>query len=299
MRHGRPDLVALDLLVRTAESGSLARAARALGMAQPNASRTLAKLERDLGLTLVERSPAGSTVTTEGGLVVEWAQEALAAADRVVVGARSLSARRDVHLTVAASLTIAEYLAPGWLSRLRRTHPDHRLTMVVGNSERVLELVVSDAVAVGFVECPTVPRSLASTTVARDDLVVVVHAGHRWARRRAGIDAAELVSADLVLRERGSGTRQTLVRALAACGVDLGQSHLELASTAAVKAAVRVGDAPAVLSRLAVSTELAEGTFVEVEVRNLDLQRRLRAVWRRSARPDGAAAELLRQTREG
>jgi DNA-binding transcriptional LysR family regulator len=300
MSRERPDLDALELLVRTAETGSLSRAARSVGVAQPNASRAIARLERELDLALIVRSPGGSTLTVEGGLVVEWAREALAAMERVVVGSRSLAAGREAHLTVAASLTIAEYLAPAWLSRLRHSHPDHRLTLVVGNSERVLDLVLSDAVALGFVECPSVPRSLSSTVVARDELLVVVHARHRWARRRGtGIDAAELVASDLVLREAGSGTRQTLVRALSRCGADLAQTHMELASTAAVKAAAMAGDAPAVLSRLAVSAELAEGTFVEIPVRGLDLSRRLRAVWRPSSRPTGAAADLLRQTREG
>ena len=156
------------------------------------------------------------------------------------------------------------------------------------------------AVALGFVECPSIPRFLASTTVGSDELVVVVRGRHRWAGRRGlQIDATELVATDLVLRELGSGTRQTLVRALSRCGVNLGQSHLELASTAAVKAAVLAGDAPAVLSRLAVSEELANGTFVEIGVRGLDLRRRLRAVWRPGSRPTGAAADLLRQTRDG
>src|SRR5262245_60320824 len=116
----RPDLTALDLLVRVAESGSLGGAARALGMAQPNASRALSRLERQLGLTLLVRTPGGSHLTTEGEVVVAWAREAVAAVDRVAIGARSLAEQRAAHLTVAASLTVAEYLAPRWLARFRR-----------------------------------------------------------------------------------------------------------------------------------------------------------------------------------
>jgi DNA-binding transcriptional LysR family regulator len=59
----RPDLTALEILVLVAETGSLGAAARRVGMAQPNASRALARLERQLGLTLVVRTPAGSRVT--------------------------------------------------------------------------------------------------------------------------------------------------------------------------------------------------------------------------------------------
>jgi len=292
----RPDLAALDLLVRVAESGSLGAAARGVGMAQPNASRALSRLERQLGLTLLVRTPAGSRLTTEGEVVVAWAREALIAVDRISMGARSLAEQRAAHLTVAASLTVAEYLAPRWLARFRRTHPDLNVSLEVGNSVEVVDRVQRGEVALGFVESPSVPRSLSSTTVARDTLVVVVGPEHPWARRRTPLSPGDLVAGDLVLREAGSGTRETLVRALDRAGLALGPSRLELASTAAVKAAA--GESAAVLSELAVTTELATGQLVAIQVDDLDLTRALRAVWRPDRRPAGPAAELLRLAKD-
>lgn len=293
----RPDLTALDLLVRVAESGSLGAAARAIGMAQPNASRALSRLERQLDLTLLVRTPGGSTLTTEGEVVVAWAREALAGVDRVSIGAHSLAEARAAHLSVAASLTVAEYLAPRWLARFRRTHSDLRVSLQVGNSHEVIARVIAGAVPLGFVESPTVPRTVASTTVARDSLVVVVASDHAWARRRTPVTGVELVDSGLVLREEGSGTRETLVRALAREGLELGPSRLELASTAAVKAAAAEGAAPAVLSELAVETEVATGQLVVVPLESLDLSRTLRAVWLPARRPTGPAADLVRLAR--
>ena len=293
----RPDLVALDLLVRVAETGSLGAAARAVEMAQPNASRALSRLERHLGLTLLVRTPGGSRLTTEGEVVVAWARDALAGVDRVTLGARSLAEAQAAHLSVAASLTVAEYLAPRWLARFRRTSPGLHVSLQVGNSGQVVDLVRSGRVPVGFVESPTVPRSVSTTTVAQDALVVVVDPSHPWAQRRSPVGPEELVAGELVLREAGSGTRDTLVRALARAGLELGPSRLELASTAAVKAAAAEGEAPAVLSELAVTAEVATGQLVVVPVTGLDLGRALRAVWLPSRRPTGAAAELLRIAR--
>ena len=293
----RPDLTALEILVGVAETGSLGAAARGLGMAQPNASRALARLERQLGLTLVVRTPGGSRLTTEGEVVVAWAREALTAMDRVVLGARSLAAERAAQLRVAASLTVAEYLAPRWLARFRATRPDLHVRLAVGNSGEVLDLVRAGRVAVGFVETPVLPRTVASTTVARDALVVVVAPAHPWARRRTPVTPEDLVAGDRVLREAGSGTRETLVRALERAGLELSGPRLELASTAAVKAAAAEGTAPAVLSELAVQAELATGQLVAVPVDGLDLGRALRAVWLPERRPEGAAAELVRTAR--
>jgi DNA-binding transcriptional LysR family regulator len=290
---GRPDLTALDLLVRVAESESLGAASREIGMAQPNASRAIARLERQLGIVLLTRGPTGSHLTTEGVVVVEWAREALAGVDRVVWGARSLAAQRRPHLSVAASLTVAEYLAPEWLSRFRQARSDLRVSLAVGNSEQVLSQVTSGRVSVGFVESPTVPRSVSSTAVARDTLVVVVGPTHPWAGRRRPLGPAELAASDLVVREAGSGTRQTLTRAFSKAGIEPGESHLELASTAAVKAAAATGDAPAVLSVLAVASELRSGALLEVPVAGLDLSRSLRAVWPAGTRLAGAAYDLV------
>jgi len=293
----RPDLTALDLLVRVAETGSLGAAARGAGMAQPNASRSLSRLERQLGLTLLVRTPGGSRLTTEGEVVVAWARDALAGIDRVTIGARSLAEARAAHLTIAASLTVAEYLAPAWLARFRHSHPDLRVSLEVGNSVEVLARVTSGEVPVGFVESPGVPRTVSSTTVARDALVVVVAPDHPWARRRTPVTPAELVAGDLILREAGSGTRDTLARALALAGHDLGRSRLELASTAAMKAAASAGTAPAVLSELAVAAEVVTGQLVVVPVAGLDLTRALRAVWLAERRPTGPAADLVRVAR--
>ncbi|WP_426005890.1 LysR family transcriptional regulator [Paenarthrobacter sp. NyZ202] len=295
----RPDLTALEILVLVAETGSVGAAARRVGMAQPNASRALARLERQLGLTLVVRTPAGSRVTNEGEVVTAWAREALGAMDRMILGARSLAEERAAHLTVAASLTIAEYLAPRWLARFRRTHTDLHVSLAVGNSGEVLEQVAAGKVPLGFVETPVLPRTVASTTVARDELVVVVGTTHPWARRRVPVQPDELIASDLALREVGSGTRDTLVRALERSGAPLHEARMELASTVAVKAAAIEGAAVAVLSELAVTAELATGQLIAVPVQGLDLTRSLRAVWLPARRPEGSAAELIRIAKAG
>ena len=289
----RPDLRSLELLVALAEAGSLSGAGRVMGMAQPNVSRALSRLERQLSVQLVTRSPSGSSLTPEGVVVLEWARAALDAVDRVAIGAKSLAVQQETSLRVAASLTVAEYLAPSWLARLRRARPDVRVSLAVSNSDLVLEQVISGEVDLGFVEAPTVPRTVSSRVVARDELVVVVGPAHPWASRLDPVGPTELATTDLVMRESGSGTRQTLERALRVAGVRLGDTHLELASTAAVKSAAAAGDNPAVLSQLAVASELGTGSLIRVPVEGLRLGRRLRAVWPAGVPLGGIAAELV------
>jgi DNA-binding transcriptional LysR family regulator len=203
-------------------------------------------------------------------------------------------------LRVSASSTIAEQLLPGWLASFRaaaprgRTPPD--LVLTAANTQQVIGHVAAGSADIGFTEGPRRPPGLRSKIIGRDRLVVVVAPGHRWARRRA-VSAAELVGAPLVIREGGSGTRDTLAAALAgALGAGAAQAPaaLSVSTTAAVRAAVLAAAAPTVISELAVAEDLAAGRLIEIQVPGLDLRRMLRAVWDSTPDPPaGPARDLI------
>ncbi|MFI8349539.1 LysR family transcriptional regulator [Streptomyces sp. NPDC085596] len=294
LAHRVPDLGGLELLLAVARLGSLGAAARELGITQPAASSRLRSMERQLGVALVDRSPRGSRLTDAGALVTDWARQVVAAAETFDAGAQALRATRDSRLRVAASMTIAEYLLPGWLLALRAGRPDTAVSLLAGNSAKVAELLLAGEADLGFVEGLTVPTGLDSAVIAHDRLTVVTAPAHPWARRPRPLKTAELAATPLILRERGSGTRQVLDAALGAPARPL----IELSSTTAVKAAVIGGAGPAVLSELAVGEELATRRLVGIPVEGVSLRRDLRAVWPTGHRPTGPARELLSLTRE-
>ncbi|MDX3518607.1 LysR family transcriptional regulator [Streptomyces scabiei] len=293
LAHRVPDLGALELLLAVARLGSLGRAARELGITQPAASSRIRSMERQLGVALVDRSPRGSRLTDAGALVTDWARRIVEAAEAFDVGAQALRDRRDSRLRVAASMTIAEYLLPGWLIALRAARPDTAVSLLAGNSTVVAERLLADEADLGFVEGPTVPAGLDAAVIAHDHLIVVTAPGHPWARRRKPVEAAELAATPLILREKGSGTRQVLEGALGS----LARPLIELSSTTAVKSSALSGAGPAVLSELALGEELSARRLVPIPVHGVRLRRSLRAVWPTGHRPTGPARDLLSLTR--
>jgi DNA-binding transcriptional LysR family regulator len=272
-----PDLVALDLLESIAELGSLGKAASRHGMSQPAVSMRMSHLERTLGVRLLRRSPAGTELTPAGERVAAMGRRVLAEAQSLMSEVAALAAVEDSRLRVAASLTVAEYLLPGWLGALHRESPSVVLAVEVANSAKVISRVSGGEADVGFVEGHEVPPAGMSTVVVRGDrLVVVVDPGHPWAQCDV-VGGAELAATDLVVREHGSGTREVLDDALNPWGG--AHSRLVLGSTAAILAAVRRGDGPAVLSALAVAEDIEAGRLVQVRTEGVDLSRALRAVW--------------------
>ena len=301
-----PDLPGMQLLVAVREHGSLGAAGAALGMSQQAASWRVRALERQVGTALVARGPRGSRLTEHGRLVARWADEVLEAAARMDAGVTALQADLAGHLDVAASLTVAEHLLPGWLIGLRdgralRGLPPVAVRLRPMNSDAVADEVRAGRVPLGFVESPEAPPGLRSRTVRDDALVLAVPPGHPWARRGT-VPAAVVAATPLVCREEGSGTRRTLLRALTPhlpAGEALAPPALEVPSAAAVRTAVVSGIAPGALSGLAVADDLALGRLVAVTVLDADggpvaVERPLRAVWRSGRTPpDGAARDLL------
>lgn len=290
-----PELADLDLLLSIAELGSVGRAAAAHGIAQPSASTRLARLERRLGVALLVRSARGSLLTPAGEAVAAWARPVVEAAHALTDGVQTLRIDRAARLQVAASLTVAEYLLPRWLLALRRRHPAVDVAATVANSAEVCSRVRAGSSEVGFVETPDKPRGLTTREVGTDRIALFVASGYPLAARaRSGLRAAALSDLTLLLREPGSGTRDTLLHALgAALGSEPALAHaLELGSTATILSAARDGGGVAVVSARAAAADVATGALVEVPVRGLSLVRPLRAVWL-GRRPSPLAAELV------
>lgn len=295
-----PELDALQLLLRVADTGSLGRAAAEHGVSQPAASVRVKGMERLVGFALLVRSARGSTLTPEGALLADWARDVISSAEVLAAGIASLRTEGEQRLRVAASFTVAEQLLPRWLVRLTGSRPDVAVSLAAMNSAEVAASLQRRDVELGFVEGPQLPAGLDSEVVARDRLLVVVAPGHPWARRRRPIDAAELASTRMVQREPTSGTRAALETALSEAGAQtddrpapVAEPLLELSTTSAVRSAVIAAAGPAVLSNLAVAEDIAAGRMVAVSVRGVDLRRVLRASWRHGHRLSRPAVDLL------
>jgi DNA-binding transcriptional LysR family regulator len=297
-----PELSALEVFVTVARTGSLNAAAGVLGVSQQAVSARIATIERQTGVVLLQRTPRGSSLTPAGAVVSEWAARLLALADEMEAGLLALRGDAQTTLRVASSLTVAEYLLPGWLVALQASRDEKRggrvaVELTVVNSSGVADLVNNGEADLGFVEGPSPPRGLRHRTVAHDRLLVVVAPTHPWSKRRQPITASQLSQTPLVVRESGSGTREVLavaIKKLLGAAAELEAPALSLPTTAAVRAAVVAGAGPAVLSELAVGDDIAAGRLAAVSVDDIDLARSLRAVWISASQPPaGPARELV------
>jgi DNA-binding transcriptional LysR family regulator len=248
---------------------------------------------------LVTRTTRGTQLTAAGEVVAEWADQVLDVAQRVDAGLASLRAERRSQLKVAASQTVAEQLLPRWLVSFQAAAARHGATAPevsfnATDSEGAIAAVREGQAELGFIEIRGTLHEVRSRVIGHDELIVVVPPDHKWVRRSAPITVAELRQTPLVSRKSGwrllLGTEEPMDSDQSAAAAH----PLEFVSPAAVRAAVLAGAGPAVMSRLAVSDDLAHGRLRTIPVADLDLRRELRAIWMGARTPPaGAARDLL------
>ena len=202
-----PSLEGLEIFVAVVELGSLSKAASLYGISQPSASERLVTLERVLKLTLLDRTSHGSTATKSGLVIYEQAKKVLAAAEVLMLSAIEASGSQAQRLRVSASYSIAEYLLPQWLDKLRLVDLGVMPELTVANSAKVVESVLATG-DLGFIESSSNHTDLERIAVGGDELWIVVAPHHGWARLNRALSPLEVSRGPLILRERGSGTRE-------------------------------------------------------------------------------------------
>jgi DNA-binding transcriptional LysR family regulator len=244
------ELRQLQALVEIQERGSFSAAALALGTVQSNVSARIARLERDLEATLVNR--ATGRLTDEGASVAARARRILAEVDAAV--ADVASSNSEVAGTVGVGMigTTGRWLAPMLLGALRELHPRIALRIVEGTSSSLEPPLSTGQLDLAVVTIPLVVDSLTTTRLFDEDLVLVVPNGHPFTRRSTPIPLEALADVELLLPLTGTALRDEIDHAARAAGISL-RASLELDGLRTLASLVFDGYGPAILPATAVS----------------------------------------------
>ncbi len=219
-----------------ASQGSFTRAAATLHVTQPTLSGQVKELEERYGVKLFERRSRGIELTGLGQALLEITQRQFtleAEAEQLLATARGLLRGQ---LRVGAD---APYHVIPLLSIFNKRYPGIQLSMNFGNSEQVLQDLLHRHHDIAVLPDIQPDSRLHAVPFRRDQLVVFVHKGHPWSKRRS-IRLQELASRRLVLRERGSTTRAIFERTMKQMDIPL-HEVLEIGSREAVREAVAAG----------------------------------------------------------
>lgn len=237
------DLASAHLYLSVVELGSITKAAARHGLSQPAASQRIRKLESQVGLRLLDRSATGSIVTADGREIAQRWRTVIADAAEVDAEARALRDRRNLRATVAVTERVARELLPHISAALDSDGEPIVVEPLLRSTAEACALVRDSTADLALVDGPAQPLALGGEIVATAPLVAFVSRRHPWARRRRPVGAAELIASPLVLRRRGSGTRDVIEESLSAAGYPIVVPALnEVDSVTELVATVTLGD---------------------------------------------------------
>ncbi len=278
----------LRIFVGVAECEHMTRAAQALRLTQSAVSGAIRALEERHGVALFHRVGRRIELTLDGRTFLEEARAVLRSAAIADQTLRELRGLKRGTISIHASQTTASYWLPERLARFKAKHPEIAIQVMIGNTTQVASAVIDGTTEIGFVEDDVTASELSAWPVHQDQLTIVVHAAHPWAKLRRRLQAKDIYAADWVMRERGSGTRSVFEQALRRNGIRADQLRvvLELPSNESVRAAVEAGAGPTAMSHAVVRSGLISGQLAAVRFQ--PIERAFLALTHRQRRPSFA-----------
>ena len=271
----------LEILVAIVETGSFSRAGERLYLSQPAVTAHINALENELGQQLLIRSSKGVHCTDGGRILYEYALSALHQRE-CILNQLTRDHPSENQLRIAASSVPAQYLLPELLSSFQRLHSDVKINLIFCDSMEVGRKLKEQQADIGFSGFCSQDSECEYQPIASDRLVVITPNSpeYKELNQEEGFSMERLLTAPMILRESGSGTRREFLEYLRKqCPgknpnvVAVMEDHL------AIKHAVTAGMGISVMSERAAADSLQDGHLLAFPliggaVRNLYLMRR-------------------------
>ncbi|MBW1779635.1 MAG: LysR family transcriptional regulator [Deltaproteobacteria bacterium] len=269
------DLRQLEIFRKVVDLKSFSKAAKAVFLAQASVSERIATLETLVGTRLLDRlgrevvpTKAGEILYKHAVLLLEMKRTAsLEMADFLGIK------RGEIHL--GGSTIPGEYILPKVIGRFCREYPSLSVTLTVGDTNDIQSRVLAGQLELGVVGSKGTEKRLIQHELWRDELVLAVPAGHRWAAaREIAVDA--LSEEPFIFRESGSGTFKILdayLRSAGSAGLNALRPVACFGTSTAIKEGIKGGLGVSILSSRAVHTELKTGILKALRIEDLPMYR--------------------------
>jgi len=284
----------LKVFCTVAETKSFSKTSQIIHLTQPAVSLQIQALEEQYETKLFDRSSSSINLTSAGEVLYSYSKNILAQYAELEKEIGKITGLIKGSITIGASTTIGNYILPSIVFNFKKAHPKIKMSILIRNTNRVLDLLTSGVVDFGLVEGETTRSKIKVETLLTDELVFIVPAVHPLAKKKS-ISILELMKEPFIIREEGSGTRHIIEKYLASHGIKISDLHivLVLGGTESIKDAVERGMGISIVSRWAARKEVQFGTLKYVTAKEDRIQRDFSLVMPKNAVFSHAVDEFL------
>ena len=260
----------LATFAAVARLGSVSKAAEEMHLTQPAVSIQLGILEQSAGTPLLQRSARGVKLTEAGELLAGYA-ERIRGLWREAGEAMAMHCGEIAGLLRVGAVTTAEYLLPPLLLEFVREHPQVKVKLRVGNRAEIVRQLADQDIDLAIMGRPPMELKTVSAAFAKHPMAFIASPSHLlMAARELNLQAIN--RANLLVRERGSGTRTTVEQLFKDGGLAL-EVGSEMSSNEAIKQMCAAGFGVAFLSLHACALELETGLLAMLPMKGNPVER--------------------------
>jgi DNA-binding transcriptional LysR family regulator len=285
------DISQLEVFLAVAREGSFSRAADKLHRTQSAVSQAIRKLELEIGEALFDRSSRDGLLTDAGRVLQEYAERLLNLRDNAKQALSELRELQKGRLVVSANEFTALYLLRV-LAEFGRLHPAIRIMVQRSLGSQIPDDVLRHKCEFGLLTYDPRDPELASVVVYSDELTFVVPPKHPLARE-SRVSIRQLGAESFVAHIVSSPYREKVIQAFKKYKTPL-HMGVELPTLQAIKRFVAMGNGVAFLPEISVEDEVARGDLIRIPVQELNVHRKLRLIYRKSATLSHAGHAFLK-----
>lgn len=269
----------LIILRAVANDGSFKNAAQSLFLTQPAVSLQIQNLEKQLKITLFDRTKKQVELTEAGNLLVRYSNRILALCEESSRVLDDLSELQSGKLVIGASQTTGTYLMPKIIGLFQQKYPNINVQLNVDSTRKIAWYIMNRQVDIGIVggEIPKeLKKILEITPYVEDELALIVPRSHPYAKK-ARIKKEDLYDLKFITLNSHSTIRTVVDDTLSKNGIDVTRLkiEMELNSIEAIKNAVQSSLGAAFVSVSAITKELELNLLSWVKIDDVKIKRML------------------------
>lgn len=280
----------LQIFTAAYQEKSITKAARRLGLSQPQVSAAIQALEKDYQVSLTSREGRGVRFTQAGRELYRYAQPITAMCGELEADMRDLG--QSGRLRLGASISIGACMLPSLVRKFTQQYPEVRLYVNVNSAELIEQAVLDRQLDFALIEGPAHDQRLAMEPYLDDELVLICGCDHPLAQVER-LTPELLQEQSLLLRERNSATRALAEAILTAQGIAVSPSW-ESTSTEALLGAVCENLGLSVLPLRFVRPYMEQGRIKALQLEGAELRRTYNIIYRQDKYLSPAALAFLR-----
>ncbi len=265
----------LKIFVTVCETGSTTAAGEKLHIAQPSVSLAITELEEYYGIKLFDRIAKRLHITDTGKKFLQYATHIVGLFEDMEKELKNIDAIGVIR--IGASVTIGNYLLPGYIKDFKKNHPQMDVKVLIDNSEVIQQYILSNKIDIGLIEGIVHSSYIIEHRFREDELVMICGNEHPFANRK-DIEILMLQGESLLLREAGSAGREIFDSVMTSHGVKI-EPVWESTSTQAIIKAVQAGLGISVLPYLLVKDSLERNEISQFQIKGLRFQRSFSVIY--------------------